>query len=85
MADLQAAAVDAANQAGVDPDFFTSLIANGEKGFNNPGAVSPAGAYAPAGLMPATARDLGVDPTDPVQNLQGGARYAPANARSLQR
>jgi soluble lytic murein transglycosylase-like protein len=26
-------------------------------------------------LMPATARDLGVDPADPVQNVMGGARY----------
>jgi soluble lytic murein transglycosylase-like protein len=28
-----------------------------------------------AQLMPATARDLGVNPADPVQNLTGGARY----------
>jgi soluble lytic murein transglycosylase-like protein len=26
-------------------------------------------------LMPATARALGVDPRDPVANLEGGARY----------
>jgi soluble lytic murein transglycosylase-like protein len=25
--------------------------------------------------MPGTARDLGVDPRDPFQNLEGGARY----------
>jgi soluble lytic murein transglycosylase-like protein len=25
--------------------------------------------------MPGTARDLGVDPTDPMANLMGGARY----------
>jgi soluble lytic murein transglycosylase-like protein len=28
-----------------------------------------------AQLMPGTARDLGVNPADPVQNLTGGARY----------
>jgi len=38
-------------------------------------AVSPAGAVGLAQLMPATARALGVDPRDPVQNLSGGARY----------
>lgn len=38
-------------------------------------AVSHAGARGLAQLMPATARDLGVDPDDPMQNLEGGARY----------
>ena len=41
----------------------------------NPGAVSRAGAIGLAQLMPGTARDLGVDPRDPIQNLAGGARY----------
>ena len=38
----------------------------------------PFPARAPLGLgqlMPATARDLGVDPRDPLQNLDGSARY----------
>ena len=39
------------------------------------GAVSPAGARGLAQLMPATARELGVDPNDPFANLEGGARY----------
>lgn len=26
-------------------------------------------------LMPATARELGVDPYDPIQNVEGGMRY----------
>lgn len=38
-------------------------------------AVSRAGAIGLAQLMPATARDLGVDPSDAIQNLDGGARY----------
>lgn len=36
---------------------------------------SPAGAYGPTQLMPATARGLGVNPADPQQNLLGGATY----------
>jgi soluble lytic murein transglycosylase-like protein len=41
----------------------------------NQRAVSRAGAIGLAQLMPGTARDLGVDPRDPIQNLAGGARY----------
>ena len=41
----------------------------------NPSARSRAGAIGLAQLMPGTARDLGVDPNDPLQNLSGGARY----------
>jgi soluble lytic murein transglycosylase-like protein len=42
----------------------------------NPQAVSPKGAVGLMQLMPATAKRYGViDRTDPVANLQGGARY----------
>ena len=41
----------------------------------NPAALSHAGAIGLGQLMPGTASLLGVDPNDPVQNLDGSARY----------
>jgi len=41
----------------------------------NQGAISRVGAIGLAQLMPATARELGVNPHDPIQNMTGGARY----------
>ena len=49
----------------------------------NPAAQSPVGAYGIGQLMPATARDLGVDRTDVSQNLDGAARYLLAQLASF--
>lgn len=62
-----------ARRHGVPEDLFLRLIQQ-ESGWNA-GAVSPKGALGLAQLMPGTARTLGVDPHDPRQNLDGGARY----------
>jgi soluble lytic murein transglycosylase-like protein len=63
----------AANRYGIPSGLFLRLVQQ-ESGWN-PGAVSPKGAIGLAQLMPQTARVLGVDPHDPAQNLEGGARY----------
>lgn len=64
----------AARRNGVPEDLFLKLVKQ-ESGFN-PAAVSHAGAQGLTQLMPGTAEYLGVtDPFDPIQNLDGGARY----------
>lgn len=60
-------------QYGLDPDLFIRQI-QAESAFR-PDAVSSAGAIGLGQLMPATARELGVDPSNPAQNLDGAARY----------
>ncbi|MEM9585275.1 MAG: lytic transglycosylase domain-containing protein [Pseudomonadota bacterium] len=67
------AAKSAARQHGIPEDLFLRLVQQ-ESGFN-PHARSHKGAIGLAQLMPATARALRVDPHDPKQNLEGGARY----------
>ena len=68
-----AALTQAAAAANVSPTLLSALVWQESRW--NPQAVSPKGAMGLAQLMPATARDLGVNPADPVQNLHGGARY----------
>ena len=64
---------DAARRYNVPEDLFLRLVQQ-ESGWNS-GAVSPKGALGLAQLMPDTAARLGVDATDPDENLDGGARY----------
>lgn len=63
----------AARRHGVPEDLFLRLIAQ-ESGWNAT-AKSHKGAIGLAQLMPGTARGLNVNPHDPAQNLDGGARY----------
>jgi hypothetical protein len=71
---LQAEARRIALKEGIPPDLFMSLIRQ-ESNWNQ-GARSSAGAMGMTQLMPGTAAELGVrDPWNPIQNMEGGARY----------
>lgn len=67
------AVFSAARANGLSP-WLVDAVARSESGYD-PDAVSAAGALGIMQLMPATARELGVDPRDPAQNIAGGARY----------
>jgi soluble lytic murein transglycosylase-like protein len=85
------AIADAARQAGVVPAVYAAKVAELARRFDlsptliealvwqesrwNAAARSPVGARGLAQLMPGTARYLGVNPDDPLANLEGGARY----------
>lgn len=63
----------AAQRHQIPEDLFLRLVQQ-ESGWNTE-ARSHKGALGLAQLLPGTARDLGVDPHDVSQNLEGGARY----------
>jgi soluble lytic murein transglycosylase-like protein len=56
------------------PRKLVRLVMEAESG-NQPNVVSPKGAIGLMQLMPDTAKALGVNPNDPVQNVDAGARY----------
>lgn len=70
---LRQAFEETADRYGLDVNLLLA-VAWQESGFN-PTAVSHAGAIGLMQLMPGTAAGLGVDPTNPLENLDGGARY----------
>lgn len=77
--DVEAAIRAQATALGLPPD-FAAAIARRESGFNQTNAqggilTSPRGALGIMQLMPGTAAELGVDPTNPRQNIVGGLRY----------
>lgn len=66
-------AVQEAARQGIDPSLVARVMKTESGG--NPAAVSPKGARGPMQLMPGTARDLGVNIDDPLDNIRGGVRY----------
>jgi soluble lytic murein transglycosylase-like protein len=63
----------AAQEYGVDADVLRAM-AYAESRFN-PDAVSPKGAVDVMQFMPATAKQMGINPKDPVESIFGGAAY----------
>lgn len=63
----------AACEAGLPVGLFDAMIMQESR--YRPGAMSTAGAFGLAQLMPGTARQLGVDRYSLLENLRGGARY----------
>ncbi|MBX6395925.1 MAG: lytic transglycosylase domain-containing protein [Alicyclobacillaceae bacterium] len=64
---------ETARRYSLDPALLEAIMIAESAG--NPEARSPAGALGLMQLMPATARALGVNPLNPAENLDGGARY----------
>ena len=74
-------AKQAARRYQVPEDLFLRLVQQ-ESGWRAD-ALSHKGAIGLAQLMPDTARGLGVNPYDPRQNLEGGARYLAEQYRTF--
>ncbi len=71
--ELEPLVARAAEKYGIDPAVIKAIMYV-ESGFRQD-AVSRVGAQGLMQLMPGTARVLGVDPLNPAQNIDGGARY----------
>ncbi len=69
----RASVLRAAERHAVDPSLVFAIIASESKG--DPEALSPSGAIGLMQLMPDTGEELGVDPWDPEENIEGGVRY----------
>lgn len=65
----------AATDNGLDPFLVRGVMDTESGGTNRATATSSKGARGPMQLMPGTAADMGVDPTDPAANVKGGAAY----------
>ncbi|MEM1360113.1 MAG: lytic transglycosylase domain-containing protein [Pseudomonadota bacterium] len=74
-------AKQAARRHGVPEELFVRLVQ--QESAWNPRAKSHKGAIGLAQLMPQTARSLGVNPHDPKENLEGGARYLKQQYRTF--
>src|SRR5712664_2969997 len=62
-----------AKKARVPPELALAMVDQESGG--QPSTTSPKGAHGFFQLMPETAKMLGVDATDPIQNIRGGLTY----------
>lgn len=65
--------VSTATRNGVDPDLVLAVMKRESAGKSD--SLSAKGAIGLMQLMPQTAKQLGVDPKDPKQNIEGGVKY----------
>ena len=72
----------AAEQRNNLPAGLLNAVAKNESNYN-PNAISPAGARGLMQIMPATARELGVNPDNPVEAIDGAARLLASNLRQF--
>ncbi len=79
--DYYALAEAAGARQGLPPKLMSALVTAESSG--NPLARSEDGAIGLTQLMPGTARELGVNPHDPAQNVQGGALYLARQLRAF--
>jgi len=70
---LASAISSVASAVGVPAKLLRAVVMAESGG--NPSAVSPKGAIGLMQLMPSTAKALGVNPWNPIENLLGGAKY----------
>ena len=73
LSSVQQAIVAEANAQGVPPALALA-VADQESGFNQ-SVVGPAGDTGIFQIIPSTAAALGIDATDPTQNIRGGVAY----------
>lgn len=68
--------IQEAIRQGVDPNLAVHVLYKETGNLKNPeNAKSSAGALGVMQLMPKTAKELGVNPLDPMENIQGGISY----------
>lgn len=68
--------IEEAKRQGIDPNLALHVLYKETGNLSNPeGARSKAGAIGVMQLMPRTAKELGVNPLDPMENIRGGVAY----------